>query len=345
MPAVLPECVEVQVQSLPDPLYTTTIEKEQTSHFKPANGLARYDHPYLPPVPRLLPIPMIGSTPTHADPKNAQSDIGPSLAVADGHQSVSLFHRASGLTFNGGEYYAVGGNLTIQRTGKSIVSKCCESSEAVRRASNDKKMNEMMGIIMQTSSRSQLPRTISVGFVNLMDATGREHPLTMNMARSFEQFNKALKVLFEPLTPHDRVLCKYMDIGAYDLSIDDGKERLQLMNQDTWSSAVQPGTTIVMSVVMVQLAHGKKYQCPFCDFWNTLQNNFGRSSIDCRSCKRCFHVTRPEQNSFRRDGNYDVESAAVSEEERELIRNLNLTQEWVHFPTTFNSQEVCIAVF
>ena len=46
---------------------------------------------------------------------------------------------------------------------------------------NDRKLEEMMG-----PGHSNLPRTISVGFIYIMDATGRHHELTMNMARSFD---------------------------------------------------------------------------------------------------------------------------------------------------------------
>jgi len=70
-----------------------------------------------------------------------------------------------------------------------------------------------------------------------------------------------------------------MDVGAYDLGIDDGKE-LQLMNQEEWPRVVQCDTTIIMSIVITQLAYHKKYQCPLCDFWNVLNGNHGGSSID-----------------------------------------------------------------
>jgi len=143
-----------------------------------------------------------------------------------------------------------------------------------------------------------LPRTISMGLVYIMDATGRQHELTMNMARSLEvwfrieypsfhpisstaqQFNRALRVLFVPDTPQDKILHKYMDIGAY-LTIDDGKKQLQLTHQEEWSSAVLRGTTIVMSIVMVQhICDSKKYKCPFCEFWNMLEEDYGQSSIN-----------------------------------------------------------------
>jgi len=41
------------------------------------------------------------------------------------------------------------------------------------------RLQEMMGHL-------PLPSTVSVGLVYIMDATGRCHELTMNMARSFE---------------------------------------------------------------------------------------------------------------------------------------------------------------
>lgn len=55
-----------------------------------------------------------------------------------------------------------------------------------------------------------------------------------------------------------------MDIGAYHLSIDNGKEERQLTD-DNWSSAVQYGTAIVMSVVMTHIVDSERYNCPFCD--------------------------------------------------------------------------------
>ena len=61
-----------------------------------------------------------------------------------------------------------------------------------------------------------------------------------------------------------------MNIGVYDLTIDDGRVQHQLINQEAWSSVVQRGTTIVMNIVMEQKAYEKKYNCPFCEFWNKL---------------------------------------------------------------------------
>lgn len=57
------------------------IDKEETSHLKPTNGLAGHDHADLPPPSRPLPTSMYGLTSTHADPLVAQSDTFPSLSV------------------------------------------------------------------------------------------------------------------------------------------------------------------------------------------------------------------------------------------------------------------------
>ena len=94
-----------------------------------------------------------------------------------------------------------------------------------------------------------------------------------------QQFNKALRILFGLGSPQDRLLVKYMNIGAYDLNIDDGREQRQLTAQEEWSNIVQRGTTIVMRVVMVQQTDEKGYECPFCGFWNK-QDDYERSSFD-----------------------------------------------------------------
>jgi len=99
----------------------------------------------------------------------------------------------------------------------------------------------------------------------------------------FQQFNAALRVLFLPERPQNRVLQKYMDVGAFVLTIDDGREHVQLTDQEGWTSTIRGGMTIVMSVIMTQEVNKRtptKYQCPFCDCWNKLKGNYRKSSID-----------------------------------------------------------------
>ena len=72
-----------------------------------------------------------------------------------------------------------------------------------------------------------------------------------------------------------------MDIGAFILTIDDGREYLQLTDEE-WTNTVQSGMTIIMSVIMTQdyETTSTKYQCPFCNCWNSLNGNNGKSSIN-----------------------------------------------------------------
>ena len=169
-----------------------------------------------------------------------------------------------------------------------------------------------------------------------------------------QQFNKALRILFELGSPQDRLLVKYINIGAYNLHIDDGREQRQLTNQEEWSSVVQRGTTIVMRVVMVQQTDEKKYKCPFCEFW-IKQGGYEQSSISswwgfnssfwlswfpnkllhsC-SCKRLFHVT-PTGDLDATVTNHAMKTVlAIPDYERDLLSNVHLkparTQEVLHY--------------
>ena len=72
-----------------------------------------------------------------------------------------------------------------------------------------------------------------------------------------------------------------MKIGAYDLTIDDGRAQHQLINQEEWSNNVQRGTTLVMRAVIMQQTDEKKYKCPFCEFWiQNKQEDHGQAWID-----------------------------------------------------------------
>ena len=81
------------------------------------------------------------------------------------------------------------------------------------------------------------------------------------------------------MTPQDRVMHKYVDLGAYILAIEDGREQLQLTDL-LWSSTVQRGTTIVMGILVGQPSYRKSYLCPFCDCCNKLNENDRKSSAN-----------------------------------------------------------------
>jgi len=81
-----------------------------------------------------------------------------------------------------------------------------------------------------------------------------------------------------------------MNLNAYVLTIDDGRQLLQVTDQEGWSRIVERNMTIVMSIIMTQAAFRKKYQCPFCDVWNRLKDNDEQSSMDWWVFCRSLHI-------------------------------------------------------
>ena len=84
-----------------------------------------------------------------------------------------------------------------------------------------------------------------------------------------------------------------MDIGAFVLTIDDGREHFQLTDQDGWTSTIRGGITIVMSVMMTQEVYKTtltKYHCPFRDCWNELNGNTGKSSMNWWVIQGCVQI-------------------------------------------------------
>jgi hypothetical protein len=90
-------------------------------------------------------------------------------------------------------------------------------------------------------------------------------------------------VLFFPERPQNSVPLKYMDIGAFVLTVDDGREHMQLTDQEEWTSTIRGGMIIVMSVIMTQEVYERtltKYKCPFCHCRNRVKRYNGKWSID-----------------------------------------------------------------
>ncbi|KAF8147889.1 hypothetical protein B0H34DRAFT_738642 [Crassisporium funariophilum] len=296
---------------------------EVSRALKATSGHIGDDYQDIASIPRLLPTPTTTLAPTHVDPLSGRLSVASSLEAREPQPDDTVRRENTtqgGITVNGGEFYAVGGNMTIQRTEPNNNADMVVRSFTNYAERTDRRMErleEMISVLVQAQHRLQMPPTIAVGFIYVMDATGRNHPLTMNMAGSLQQFHDALRVLFKQGTPEDKVLHRYMDIGAYILSIDDGDEGIQLMSPDIWSNVVQHGTTVTMSIVMRQEFVERKYKCPFCIKWNALR---GQSSIDCRSCNRRFKVISAGKEIAK------LQTATVPYQERNLIRNVHLEQ-------------------
>ena len=142
--------------------------------------------------------------------------------------------------------------------------------------------------------------------VLICNACNRRHMLTMDMAHSFRVCSYVrcnmilgLHLLEFPAIYHSsqsfifpRSVSKQSsaEIYGYRRLCSDHRQRqgirkeyVQFTDQEGWTSTVQSGMTIVMSLVMTQEAKettATKYQCPFCDCLNSLKVNNGKASID-----------------------------------------------------------------
>ncbi|KAG2127125.1 hypothetical protein DEU56DRAFT_821298 [Suillus clintonianus] len=181
---------------------------------------------------------------------------------------------------------------------------------------------------------TQLIGTATRGCVTLIDATDCRHPISVNFCTSFEQFNEMLKALFKCNSAEAQIQRRYMESGKYDLCIDEGPRVTQLTSHQ-WSR-LEAGTTIVMRVIIEQQMSSSSqvsYECP-CGAMNTLgiesmMYSFGRQadcSIDCRTCKRRFQVSRVPSNPDRIALPSDIDSDAAPDTEMDLIRNFHVRQ-------------------
>ncbi|KAG1733139.1 hypothetical protein EDB19DRAFT_1911720 [Suillus lakei] len=124
-------------------------------------------------------------------------------------------------------------------------------------------------LVMIQSQSSASTRTVALGCVTLVDATGHEHPISVTLCTSFQQFNVVLKALFLCSSVEAHIQGRYIEQGQYDLCIDDNKQVTPLTSHE-WPS-FEEGTKIVMRVTIEQPeADGFDYKCHFCGAINHL---------------------------------------------------------------------------
>lgn len=183
---------------------------------------------------------------------------------------------------------------------------------------------------------TQLIETATRGCVTLIDATGHQHPISVDFCTSFEQFNEMLEVLFKCNSTEARIQRRYMESGQYDLCIDEGTQVTRLTSNE-WSK-LEAGTKVVMRIIIQQQMispSGVSYKCP-CGAVNTqglgsIMYSFERQagcSIDCRQCGRRFQISRVSSPGKRRtmtrsSHNYSDHTADAG---TDLIRNFLVQQ-------------------
>ncbi|KAG2035121.1 kinase-like domain-containing protein [Suillus americanus] len=191
-------------------------------------------------------------------------------------------------------------------------------------------------ILMRIESRiirvqSSVGPVVTLGFVTLVDATGRQHPIPMDVCDSFERFDGMLRLLLKHNSIEAQIQRRYMEQGQYDLCIDDDKQVTRLTSHE-WPS-IEAGTNIVMRVIIEQQAPSYSevyYRCPFCGDVNSLDvgpvmyslERQAGCSIDCRACKQRFQISR----KYSGIQSSNIDSDPTTDAQMRLIRNFHVQQ-------------------
>ncbi|KAG1719719.1 hypothetical protein EDB19DRAFT_2044983 [Suillus lakei] len=193
----------------------------------------------------------------------------------------------------------------------------------------------IQSLFIRSSVGPTSTRTVTLGFVTLVDATGGSHPIPMSVCDSFERFKRMLQLLFEHNTPQAQIQRQYMEKEQYELCIDDDQKTTRLTSHE-WPS-IEVGTKIVMNVIIKkQIPSGVYYECPFCRDVNhvnvgpvmdSLERQAG-CSIDCRKCKQRFQISRGHSSAKRgtRSADNDSDFNPTTDAGMHLIRNLHVQQ-------------------
>ncbi|KAI6105153.1 hypothetical protein EDD16DRAFT_1633881 [Pisolithus croceorrhizus] len=123
---------------------------------------------------------------------------------------------------------------------------------------------------MSDLSMRHLPAVVSAGCVVLVDATGEKHNMLLEHCCSFEQLRCFLPGILSKCRPDKAHIQQwYIDRGQYDFAIDDGTNITQLAREsDIWST-IQPGTKIIMRVIITELSLPFSTGCKCqCGTWN-----------------------------------------------------------------------------
>ncbi|KAI6043596.1 hypothetical protein EDC04DRAFT_2890744 [Pisolithus marmoratus] len=130
--------------------------------------------------------------------------------------------------------------------------------------------NQSIKQFVMALGMGQLPAGMTIGYVILVDATGRQHKMLSDQCSSFQQLHDMLPALVHQCLPDEAEVQRwYIDRGKYDFVLDDGTNVTELTRQhDLWST-IQAGTKIVMRVITEEVValFSARYQCP-CGTWN-----------------------------------------------------------------------------
>ncbi|KAI6016202.1 hypothetical protein EDC04DRAFT_546875 [Pisolithus marmoratus] len=179
-----------------------------------------------------------------------------------------------------------------------------------------------------TVGPGHLPRAMTTGCVIVVDATGLEHNMLLDQCSSFDQLLAFLPGIIKQCPLENRPIQQwYIDRGQYDFVIDNGTNITQLTREcDIWST-IQPGTKIVMRVIITEVSRTKSatHQC-CCGAWNNYEVEQALAQcyiITCYHCQRRYQFTLIEEGeaTSRQGERSQFGDDGLVRDEKSLIRN------------------------
>ena len=158
--------------------------------------------------------------------------------------------------------------------------------------------------------------------------------ITLTSDHNIQQFNETLRVLFQPSSIQSTLLRRYVDLGAYELAIDNGKQTVEITDQNAWSR-IECGMTIVMNITVVRMAYKDWRKCPVCRARNYPRDNSEKFTIDWYNMMLLIddvHLSVDSSNCHRRlQGDHSIENSINGtevaddyEKDFEFIRNIRI---------------------
>ncbi|THU86051.1 hypothetical protein K435DRAFT_373500, partial [Dendrothele bispora CBS 962.96] len=117
--------------------------------------------------------------------------------------------------------------------------------------------------------------------ITIMDAIGHEFLCDAVMATDPKFIHKFLKLTFEGKnSATDKMLLEFLDKKQYNLCIDQGIQVVLFESKEEGELLVEPGTKVVMNVILTQEKQEVGYECPVCGTWNSSTDHTANSAKD-----------------------------------------------------------------
>ncbi|THU90344.1 hypothetical protein K435DRAFT_272424 [Dendrothele bispora CBS 962.96] len=161
--------------------------------------------------------------------------------------------------------------------------------------------------------------------ITIMDAIGHEFLCDAVMATDPKFIHKFLKLTFEGKnSATDKMLLEFLDKKQYNLCIDQGIQVVLFESKEEGELLVEPGTKVVMNVILTQEKQEVGYECPVCGTWNSSTDHTANSAKDCsnRGCPGRFQIIDDRNDNSNDVGNWGSGEGTLACSETSILNNM-----------------------